>query len=137
MSKTAQTKSSPSSLRSLALAPSSGFRSVLTEVPEWGGAKVILREPSGEVWVKFREIMTLREPEEGETPPKLSIQEEFLRNKRADVVMFIDVLRDENGDRVFSDADEETISEIYGPVHSRLLSQAIGLGMTQEKAEAK
>lgn len=137
MSKTAQTKASSSSLRDLALAPSSGFRSVLTEVPEWGGAKVILREPSGEAWVKFREIMTVPDPEEGQEPAKLSIQEEFFRNKKADVVMFIDVLLDENGDPVFSYADEKTVSEIYGPVHSRLLTQAIGLGMSQEKAEAK
>lgn len=137
MSKTAQTKPSSSSLRDLALAPSSGFRSVLTQVPEWGGAKVILREPSGEAWVKFREIMTVPDPEDGQETVKLSIQEEFLRNKKADVVMFIDVLLDESGEPVFSDADQQTLSDIYGPVHSRLLTQAIGLGMTQEKAEAK
>lgn len=137
MSSTKQTKASPSSLRDLALAASSGFRSKLIDVPEWNGAKVMLREPSGEAWVKFREIMTPPEAEEGQESPKLSIQEEYLRNKQADVVMFIDVLLDENGQRVFSDSDEQTVSEIYGPVHSRLLSQAIGLGMSQEKAEAK
>lgn len=137
MSSTKQTKSSPASLRDLALAASSGFRSKVIEVPEWNGAKVMLREPSGEAWVKFREIMTPPEPEEGQEPQKLSIQNEYLRNKQADVVMFIDVLLDEGGNRVFEDGDEQTVSEIYGPVHSRLLSQAIGLGMSQEKAEAK
>ncbi len=137
MSSTKQTKSSPASLRDLALAASSGFRSKVIEVPEWNGAKVMLREPSGEAWVKFREIMTPPEPEEGQEPQKLSIQDEYLRNKQADVVMFIDVLLDEGGNRVFEDGDEQTVSEIYGPVHSRLLSQAIGLGMSQEKAEAK
>lgn len=137
MSPTKKTKTSPSALRDLALAPSSGFRSKVIEVPEWNGAKVMLREPSGEAWVKFREIMTPPEPAEGEEPQKLTMQEEFLRNKRADVVMFIDVLLDENGDSVFSDADEQTVSEIYGPVHSRLLSQALSLGMSQETAEAK
>lgn len=137
MSSTKQTETSPASLRALALAASSGFRSKVIEVPEWNGAKVMLREPSGEAWVKFREIMTPTEPEEGQEPHKLSIQEEYLRNKHADVVMFIDVLLDESGNRVFGEADEQTVSEIYGPVHSRLLSQAIGLGMSQEKAEAK
>ncbi|PEI02637.1 phage tail protein [Pantoea agglomerans] len=137
MSSTKQTETSPASLRTLALAASSGFRSKVIEVPEWNGAKVMLREPSGEAWVKFREIMTPPEPEEGQEPQKLSIQEEYLRNKQADVVMFIDVLLDESGNRVFSEGDEQTVSEIYGPVHSRLLSQAIGLGMSQEAAEAK
>ncbi len=137
MSSTKQTETSPASLRALALAASSGFRSKVIEVPEWNGAKVMLREPSGEAWVKFREIMTPTEPEEGQEPQKLSIQEEYLRNKQADVVMFIDVLLDESGNRVFGEGDEQTVSEIYGPVHSRLLSQAIGLGMSQEKAEAK
>lgn len=137
MPSTKQTEKSPASLRTLALAASSGFRSKVIEVPEWNGAKVMLREPSGEAWVKFREIMTPPETEEGHEPPKLSIQEEYLRNKQADVVMFIDVLLDEGGNRVFSEGDEQTVSEIYGPVHSRLLSQAIGLGMSQETAEAK
>lgn len=137
MPSTQKTETSPSSLRALALAASSGFRSKVIEVPEWNGAKVMLREPSGEAWVKFREIMTPAEPEEGQEPQKLSIQEEYLRNKQADVVMFIDVLLDESGNRVFSEGDEQTVSEIYGPVHSRLLSQAISLGMSQEKAEAK
>lgn len=137
MSSTKKTETPPSPLRALALAASSGFRSKVVEVPEWNGAKVMLREPSGEAWVKFREIMTPSEPEEGQEPQKLSIQEEYLRNKQADVVMFIDVLLDESGSRVFSEADEETVSEIYGPVHSRLLSQAISMGMSQEKAEAK
>lgn len=137
MSSTSNAKASPASLRDLALATSSGFRSKVVEVPEWNGVKVMLREPSGEAWVKFREIMTPAEPEDGQEPQKLTIQDEYLRNKQADVVMFIDVLLDEKGERVFSQGDEQTVSEIYGPVHSRLLSQAIALGMSQEKAEAK
>lgn len=137
MSSTSNAKTSPASLRDLALATSSGFRSKVVEVPEWNGVKVMLREPSGEAWVKFREIMTPAETEEGQESHKLSIQDEYLRNKQADVVMFIDVLLDENGARVFNQGDEQTVSEIYGPVHSRLLSQAIALGMSQEKAEAK
>lgn len=136
MSKAEQSKPSPASLRDLALAPSSGFRSKVIAVPEWNGAKVMLREPSGEAWLRFREIMTPDLPE-GEEAPKLTQQETYLRNKKADVVMFMDVLLDEDGSRVFSDQDEATVSEIYGPVHSRLLSQALNLGMSQEAAEAK
>ena len=50
------------------------------------------------------------------------------------MVLFIDVLLDENGERVFSDEDQEQVSKIYGPVHSRLLAQALNLGMSQEEA---
>ncbi len=134
MSKTVKTPSY--SLRDLALAPSSGFRSKIITVPEWNGAKVMLREPSGEAWLRFREIMAPELPE-GEEAPKLTQQQTFIRNKKADVVMFIDVLLDENGGHVFSNEDEFTVSEIYGPVHARLLSQALNLGMTQEHAEEK
>ncbi|MEG1113059.1 MAG: phage tail assembly chaperone [Hafnia sp.] len=131
-----QTKPSSVSLRDLALAPSSGFRSKIIPVPEWNDEKVMLREPSGEAWLRFREIMTPDVPE-GEEAPKLTQAEAYVRNKKADVIMFIDVLLDDKGERVFSDADEETVMKIYGPVHSRLLSQALGLGITQEVAEAK
>ncbi|MGQ7075666.1 phage tail assembly chaperone, partial [Escherichia sp. SP-MK2] len=101
--------------------------------PEWDGAKVTLREPSGDAWVKFREIVN-PQLQEGEEPAQLSETQKFLRNKEADVVLFIDVLLDENGERVFNDDDQQLVSEIYGPVHARLLAQALGLGMSQEEA---
>lgn len=127
---------SPVSLRALALAPSSGFRSKVINVPEWGNAKVMLREPSGEAWMRFREIMS-PEVEGGDEAPKLTKLETFLRNKSADVIMLIDVLLDENGERVFGEDDEAIVSKIYGPVHTRLLNQALNLGISQEAAEAK
>lgn len=37
-------------------------------------------------------------------------------------------------ERVFSDEDQEQVSKIYGPVHARLLAQALNLGMSQEEA---
>jgi hypothetical protein len=136
MSNTEKTTASPASLRALALAPSSGFRSKIITVPEWDDAKVMLREPSGEAWMRFREIMGLELPE-GVEAPKLTPQETFLRNKSADVVMLIDVLLDESGAPVFNDQDQQIVSEIYGPVHTRLLNQALKLGVSQETAEAK
>lgn len=136
MSNTEKTTASPASLRALALAPSSGFRSKVITVPEWDNAKVMLREPSGEAWMRFREIMGL-ELSAGVEAPTLTPQETFLRNKSADVVMLIDVLLDESGAPVFNDEDQQIVSEIYGPVHTRLLNQALKLGVSQETAEAK
>lgn len=122
------------SLRALALTAATAFRTKTVTVNEWGGAKVILREPSGEAWATFREFV-------GDTPDDdkkpLSETEKFIRNKEADVILFLDVLLDETGNRVFSEDDRATVAEIYGPVHARLLRQALDLGITQDEAEKK
>ncbi|KIS44767.1 phage tail assembly chaperone [Kosakonia radicincitans] len=122
------------SLRDLALAAASGYRTKTVTVPEWGGAKVTLREPSGEAWATFREFLGAT-PDDDKNP--LSETEKFIRNKEADVILFLDVLLDETGARVFSEGDRATVAEIYGPVHARLLRQALELGITQEDAEKK
>lgn len=125
------------SLRELALTPNLAFRTKSITVPEWNNAKVTVREPSGDAWVKFREFLTPPELPEGEEPAKLTSAQEFMRNKDADVILFIDVLLDEDGNRVFSDDDSQIVREIYGPVHKRLLSAALALGVDQDQAEKK
>jgi len=122
------------SLRDLALAAASGYRTKTVTVPEWDGAKVTLREPSGEAWATFRDFVGTT-PDDDEN--KRSETEKFIRNKEADVILFLDVLLDETGARVFSEDDRATVAEIYGPVHARLLSQALKLGITQDEAEKK
>ena len=127
-------KTASNSLRDMALTPSKAYRTKENvTVPEWDDMSVSLREPSGDAWVKFREILNPEIPE-GEEPPQLTEAQKFMRNKEADVVLFIDVLLDENGNRVFSYEDQKVVSEIYGPVHARLLAQAINLGISQEEA---
>jgi len=123
-----------SSLRDLALAAASAYRTKTVTVPEWGGAKVILREPSGEAWATFRDFVGTK-PDDDEN--NRSETEKFIRNKEADVILFLDVLLDETGTRVFSEDDRATVAEIYGPVHARLLSQALKLGITQDEAGKK
>lgn len=122
------------SLRALALTAATAFRTKTVTVNEWGGAKVILREPSGEAWATFREFVDVT-PDDDKKP--LSETEKFIRNKEADVILFLDVLLDETGARVFSEDDRDTVADIYGPVHARLLRQALDLGITQEEAEKK
>ncbi|PHM40490.1 phage tail protein [Xenorhabdus szentirmaii] len=75
-------------------------------------------------------------PEEEETV-FLSAAEKTHRNIRGDVVLFIDVLRDEHGDPVFNAEDTEIVAEIYGPVHSRLLHQALDLMTAPADVEKK
>ena len=133
----ANPKKSQSTLREIALTPSLAFRTKIITVPEWNNAKVTLREPSGDAWVNFREFLTPPELGEGEEPPKLTAAQEFIRNKEADTILFVDVLRDEAGERVFSDDDIATVAEVYGQVHKRLLNVALALGVDQDQAEKK
>ncbi|EAM4231535.1 phage tail assembly chaperone [Salmonella enterica] len=121
------------SLKELALAKMSGFRHTIITVPEWGGVKVVLREPSGEGWLRWQEIAKSGADEEGE----VSVSEKAHRNLCADVVLFIDVLCDTNKQPVFSIDEEEQVREIYGPVHSRLLKQALDLINSADEAREK
>jgi len=127
-------KASTNPLRALALAPMAGFRSKVVSVPEWEEAKVKLREPSGQAWLEWQQIINPNP--EGE-PETLTAAERALRNKSADVVLFIDVLLDEEDMPVFTAEDKPLIKNIYGPVHARLLKQALDLSTSQAAAEAK
>ncbi|WP_313610023.1 phage tail assembly chaperone [Atlantibacter hermannii] len=124
-----------SELRALALTAASAYRTKTVNVPEWNNTTVTLREPSGEAWLRFREFVD--EKLDNDEEAKLTVSQQFLRNKRADVILFVDVLGDESGHRVFSDEDRGVVEEIYGPVHARLLRQAIELGISQDDAEKK
>lgn len=124
------------SLREQVLAPLAGFRTATETVPEWENAKVKIREPSGPAWANWRSIINPEAPE-GEEETKLTESQKTHRNIQADVVLFIDVLLDEDDQPVFSDADTELVQGIYGPVHARLLAKALNLGVTQEEAEKK
>ncbi|MEX9773546.1 phage tail assembly chaperone [Morganella morganii] len=121
------------SLKELALSPKNAFRSKMVKVPEWNGVAVILREPSSAAWLRWRELMNTG----ADGDEKLSEAEQAQRNLRADVVMFSDVLLDEDKERVFSDDDTETVMAVYGPVHARLLKQALDLMTTPDEAEKK
>lgn len=129
-------KTLAASLRALALAPSGAYRTKETTVPEWDDAKVILREPSGQAWTDYQALLNPEVPD-GAEPTKLTPSETFIRNRAADVILFIDVLLDEEGQPVFTAEDQEEVAQIYGPVHVRLLQQALALGVSQEVAEKK
>ncbi|MCW2479745.1 phage tail assembly chaperone [Candidatus Symbiopectobacterium sp. NZEC135] len=120
------------SIKSLALAPSAGFLTKAIEVPEWEGVKVTLREPSAEAWLRWQDAV--KTEGDGET---LSISERARRNLHADVTLFIDILRDEEGEPVFSVDDIEEVESVYGPVHSRLLRQALDIINDAEVAKKK
>ncbi|MBO1997711.1 phage tail protein [Klebsiella pneumoniae] len=127
------------SLKALALAPMAGFRKEVS-VPEWDNAKVIIREPSAEARIRWQGIASPEQPPEGqEAPeaPELTPSERAFRTMRADVTLFIDILLDTDLQPVFTVDDTEQVEAIYGPVHSRLLKQALDLIRDADDAKAK
>lgn len=102
------------SLRELATAPLSGFRTKVITVSEWEGATVVLREPSPAGWARWRDVMKPGEGDGETETPALSLSEEAQRNIRADVVMLIDVLLDEDRQPVFTQADAEPLLSFMG-----------------------
>ncbi|EIX9173119.1 TPA: phage tail protein [Klebsiella pneumoniae] len=130
------------SLKALALAPMAGFRKKEVSVPEWDNAKVIIREPSAEAWIRWQGIASPEQPKppEGQKPqeaPELTPSERAFRTMRADVTLFIDILLDTDLQPVFTVDDTEQVEAIYGPVHSRLLKQALDLIRDADDAKAK
>ncbi|ELX5323314.1 phage tail protein [Salmonella enterica] len=125
-----------SNLREVATAPLSGFRHKEITVPEWKDAKVVMREPSAAAWLRWREVLKI-EGEEGEENAALSAEEQAARNLNADVTLFIDSFCDTNNQSVFTPNDHDEVANIYGPVHSRLLKQALDLISTPEETQKK
>lgn len=136
-------KSAKPSLRELALAPLSGFRKKQVSVPEWG-ATVTIREPSAAGWLEWRQLF---EPHEevldnafSDTEQEIKKEEAISltpaqqanRNLKSDVILFIDILLDEDLKPVFTLDDKAEVEAIYGPVHSRLLRQALDLGRSED-----
>lgn len=118
-------------LKALALAPMAGFRTKEVTVPEWGGVKVIIREPSAEAWLRWQDA-SKTENAENET-----VAERVRRNLRGDATLFIDILFDADMQQAFTFEESEQVESIYGPVHSRLLKQALALITEADDAKAK
>jgi len=120
------------SLKERALAKDSGFRFKETTVPEWDNARVVLREPSGEGWLRWQEISRA-----GDEDENISVSERAHRSLCADAALFIDVLCDTDRQPVFSAGEQDQVQKIYGPVHSRLLRQALDLITSADDAREK
>lgn len=113
-------------IRALALNGQRAFRQLDATVPEWDNARVILREPAAEAWLRWQDIIKPKTDGEDDAET-LTVAERAHRNLQADVVLFVNVLCSDDGERVFTDADIPEVESVYGPVHARLLRQALGL----------
>ncbi|QIQ21020.1 phage tail assembly chaperone [Zophobihabitans entericus] len=111
-------------LKKLITAKNAGFRTKTVTVPEWGGISVVLREPSVGAWSAWAE--TLRSLDVFEAEDK------SLQRVAAEAKLFASTLCDDKGNLIFEDEVDDLITN-YGPVHSRLLNQALelsGIGQT-------
>lgn len=120
------------SIKSAAL--KNGFRTKKITVPEWDDATIIIREPSSVDWFYFQEQM----PEKKEGVK--GTLDDLSQGVRAEAQMFAHCILDEDGERIFSDDELEELIVAYGPIHTRIMNQAIRLaGMVNpvEDAEKK
>lgn len=120
-------------LRDLVLSANAGYRVKNIVVPEWNHATVTIREPSAGAWLRWQEII---KPADDTEETVLSASEQAHRNMRADVALFIDIIL-EDGKPIFTIEDMEEVSAVYGPVHARIVKQALNLSVTSEEAEKK
>lgn len=119
-------------IKKLALGKMAGFRHKEVTVPEWGNVTVILREPSGEAWLRWQNIADKENKDEA-----LTTAERAERNLSADIVLFLDTVLDTKFLPVFSAGDESVLRQVYGPVHSRLVRQALDLIIPAENVKEK
>lgn len=120
-----------SATRAAVLATATGFR--LTEVDsESSGVAFTFAEPSGPAWVK---AMTGYVPAVDDPTAPLTADERVALVKEqsewsfnADVLLFADMFRNEQGEREFNEDDTKPGGELhksFGPQHSKLLKQAL------------
>lgn len=117
-------------LKALASKPLAGFKH--KEI-QFGDEKAMIREPSAGAWLAWQDKIKELDHENGEMPlaEKAQIQLE------ADVLLFMSVFCDEDGHPVFDAADEEQVRGFYGPVHSRILKEALDMLTPVAQVEAK
>ncbi len=121
-------------IKKLATAPMSGFRHKLIPVPEWGpDVKVIIREPSAPDWVEWQSALKDKVIDSGEDAPDNETLEQTQTGVEVEALLFSSILLDTSFNRVFTKDDLNVLIPVYGPVHTRLLNQALHLGEVDQQ----
>ncbi|MEX5732179.1 phage tail assembly chaperone [Providencia hangzhouensis] len=118
-------------LRNLALSADHSYRTKTVIVPEWNNAEVLIREPSIQARMKCTELVSEKPKEE------LTSTQKALRNIEGDSLLLIHILLDTDGNPVFTEDDLPELFKTYGPVHSRLVAEAISITISAAEAEKK
>jgi hypothetical protein len=119
-------------LKKIILAKNAGFRTKKIHVSEWN-VTVTVREPLHTDFHRY--IKSIKDITDNES---LTDRERDLLNIKAEATLFSAILMDDNGDLVFLD-DVDDLTQNYGPIHTRLVNEAINLlGLNNEPiAEAE
>lgn len=136
----ARTKTAEAGIRAFALDPLCNFKHQETQVPEWGGATIIIRALSAGDWVEYRrraiDLVAAARVAAGlkAQPAPVAEGEEVVLEPDVEVpssVLYAFVLArtlfDESKVRVFADEDVNEVAEAFSPVHDRLVGKAFEL----------
>ncbi|MFY2060253.1 phage tail assembly chaperone [Achromobacter xylosoxidans] len=130
-------------VRGLASDPLAGFKHESVVVPEWEGARVIIRAPSaGDHLFHIRAIWAAAgvNPGEGEDIVRAKLDAPGVDYTRASASLLVRTLFEQTEagpTRVFSDHDVDLVVAAFGNVHARLVAKAIELGNLGEGAQER
>jgi hypothetical protein len=113
-------------LKQIITAKNAGFRTKKIHVSEWN-VTVTVREPLHTDFHRY--IKSIKDITESKS---LTDHEKDALNIKAEATLFSAILLDDNGDLVFCDGVDDLV-ENYGPIHTRLVNEAINLlGLSSE-----
>lgn len=116
------------SLKTLISNPVLGRRFKIITVPEWDNAKVRIVEPDSNAWFKAKQLL----PDDSKT----GSDDGLAQGVKSDAELFIRCVLNEDGTVIY-DAVDDSLLTAYGPVHSRILRQALDLAkLTNEDLAA-
>lgn len=122
-----------SNLRALATAPLAPFKHERLTVPEWEGAKLIVRQLTAGDWMDYRtEIAKAREAA-GIEPGESS--ERPVNVIRATALVLVRTLFGEDGKRALADRDADDVAASFSDVHGRLVDKAFELSGINQKED--
>lgn len=108
-------------LREVITAKNSGFPTKTVNVPEWN-TTVTVREPLHTKISRYaKSINNILENEE------LTEDEMDIQSIKAEAILFVSVVIDDNGDLIFNNDDIEDLIKCYGPNHTRIVNEALSL----------
>lgn len=131
------------SVRARAVDPLAGLSHEAVDVPEWGGAKVIVRAPtpSDHLWhVNLIWAAAGVVPGEAQEAIQAKLGAAGVDYTRASAALLVRTLFEQSPEgvrRVFQDEDLDEVVPAYGPVHARLAAKAMELGNLLEGAETR
>lgn len=135
-----KTRAAHRSVRSLASDPLVGMQHENVCIPEWGGAKVIVRAPSlADRLFHMEHVRKVCGIVQGDSPRTVKRKLQATANHQVSaasmVVRVLFEVTSEGHRRVFADDDVDLVAQAYAEPHARIFAKAIELGALGEGAQ--